>query len=79
MNERWTKPRADGKPHSIGDTVECAHCSTKLKWDAACISVIRHCRQEHREFYLHKWNTELKNKNVSPEFLPLPVERIFYL
>jgi len=59
MNQenRWTKPRADGKPHS-GEPVECAHCNhTYPFFDYPAI--LRHCRVAHKEFYRRKWEAEV--------------------
>jgi nuclear transport factor 2 (NTF2) superfamily protein len=56
--QRWTKPRPDGKPHNGRNSVLCAHCEHIYPcWDY--IAVLLHCRETHREFYRRKWETEI--------------------
>lgn len=72
MNQRWTKPRADGKPHNGIDPFECAHCEHVYQEGFNVETIILHCRDKHREFYRHKWETELANgSTVDPRFAPI--------
>jgi hypothetical protein len=69
---RWTKPRPDGKPYSRTEPCECAHCDHVYSgFDQ--LEIIRHCREHHRAFYRHKWETELANRaTVDQSYAPLP-------
>ena len=73
METRWTVPRPDGQPHNGIDPVTCAHCP-HIYQGFDYLAIVNHCRENHREFYKFKWDSELSNAmHVDPAYAPLPV------
>jgi len=60
---RWTKPRADGKPHSYSQECECAMCPQRFR-SFDVMAIVTHCRQFHREFYREHWEREIASNPV---------------